>query len=617
MVAAGSGTRPGSYDPGRRILVMVLALVVVSGALVAQMVRIQIFERDRYVAWGEDQWSRSVVLAGERGDLLDRHGETLAVTMPNPVIWVDPRLVLDPVAQAEELAQVLGRDPAEIADILDDDGDFRYLQRPSDPDTAAAIEAMEDMPGVFVTEEPARFRPNGTLARSVVGVTDVDQIGISGIEQQYDEYLAGEGGRMMKERSIDGRTIPASERIIEPAEQGADLRLTIDRALQFEVERSLIDTVETENADGGMVVITEPATGEILAMASVARNEEGDVVATPDNRAVTWTYEPASVMKALTFSAVIDRGLASPSTVAVIPDTVRLYDESFTDDELFGSRPMTPTDILVRSSNTGTVHWALELGATALHDYLRGFGLGTATGLGFPGESAGLFDQVEDWSGTSIASISLGQGISVTPLQMLAAYNTIANGGLYVAPRLVAEISSEEGSERPAAPPARRVISAETAASVSDMLTRVVVDGTARRSLVPGYDIAAKTGTAQKPQEGGGYTDASGAYHYVATVAGFFPSRHPEFSMIVVIDEPSPEFYASRVSAPLFGKLAAWTLRHYQVSPDTDLIFEETAAAAPPMPRSNREVEQTRDARRSTVSADGMGDRGTHRHRPG
>jgi cell division protein FtsI (penicillin-binding protein 3) len=557
---------------------MVLLLVVMAGALVAQMVRIQVFDRERYVAWGQDQWSRSVVLAGERGDLVDRHGETLAVTMPNPVIWVDPRLVVDPVAQAEELAPVLGMEPAEIAEVLGSDGDFRYLQRPSDPDTAAAIEAMEDMPGVFVTEEPARFRPNGNLARSVLGVTDIDQIGISGIEQQYDEYLAGEGGHMMKEGSIDGRTIPASERIIEPAAQGADLRLTIDRALQFEVERSLIDTVEAENAEGGMVVITEPATGEILAMASVARNDDGEVVATSDNRAVTWTYEPASVMKALTFAAVLDSGLASPSTVAVIPDTVNLYEESFTDDELYGSRAMTPTEILVWSSNPGTVIWALELGATALHDYLRGFGLGTATGLGFPGESAGIFDEVDDWSGTSIASISLGQGISVTPLQMLAAYNTIANGGLYVAPRLVAEISSEDGSRRPESTPARRVIDAETAASVRDMLTRVVVDGTARRALVPGYDIAAKTGTAQKPQEGGGYTDEFGAYHYVATVAGFFPSEHPEFSMIVIIDEPSPEIYASRVSAPLFGELAAWTLRHYQVSPDTDLIFEETAA---------------------------------------
>jgi cell division protein FtsI (penicillin-binding protein 3) len=574
----GAESRGGSYDPGRRIAVMVLMLVVVSGALVAQLVRVQVFDSERYVAWGQDQWSRSVVLPGERGDLVDRHGETLAVTMPNPVIWVDPRLVVDPLAQAEELAPVLGMEPAEIADILDDDGVFRYLDRPSDPETAAAIEAMADMPGVFVTEEPARFRPNGSLARSVLGVTDVDQIGVSGVELQYDEVLTGEGGRMMAERSIDGRTIPASERIIEPAEQGADLRLTIDRALQFQVEQSLIKAVEAENAEGGVVVITQPATGEILAMASVARNDDGEVVTTSDNRAVTWTYEPASVMKALTFSAVLDSGLATPSTVAVIPDTVNLYEESFTDDELYGSRAMTPTEILVWSSNTGTVTWAQELGATALHDYLRAFGLGTATGLGFPGESAGLFDDVEDWSGTSIASISLGQGISVTPLQMLAAYNTIANDGLYVAPRLVAEVSSEDGTRRPESTPARRVIDADTASSVRDMLTRVVVDGTARRALVPGYDIAAKTGTAQKPQEGGGYTDEFGAYHYVATVAGFFPSEHPEFSMIVVIDEPSPEIYASRVSAPLFGELAAWTLRHYQVSPDTDLVFDEAAA---------------------------------------
>ncbi len=580
-------TRPGPsrppYDPRRRILVLAtLCLLAVTG-LVAQLLRLQVLDRDRYVAWGEDQRLITTPLQGTRGDILDRNGEELAISLSSPMIYADPLLVSDPVAEAAALAPVLGRDPRELQATLASSGRFVYLQRPTSDAVADQVEALA-LPGIFIGEEPQRFHPNGDqLARGVLGFVGHDNAAWSGLEAQYESTLAGRPGELVSERGLGGRTIPEGERELRPAVDGADIQLTIDRALQFEVERALGEHVQAAGADGGIAIITQPANGHILAMASVARTDQGLVVPTSDNRAVTWTYEPASVMKAVTFASVLNEGLATPTTPRLVQDRLQIYEETFTDDELYGAQVMTATDILVRSSNNGTILWADDLGDATLHDYLRRFGFGSGSGLDFPGESPGLLADIETWSGTSFATIAIGQGIAVTPLQMLAAYNVLANEGLYVAPRLVSTIDGPDGPVPVDAPPARRVIDSETAVAVSEMLSRVVEHGTARAARVPGYAIAAKTGTARKVQASGGYLDAAGEFHHVATVAGFFPAEAPEYSMIVILDEPTTEIYASRVAAPLFGELAGWTLRHYQVSPAFDVVVEDAQdAAAPP-----------------------------------
>lgn len=594
--AAGSG-RPrmtpvdgdsdtGPFDPRRRIVGIVVVFVLVASLLALQLLKLQVLDRERYVAWGEDQRLQTIPLEGHRGDIFDRNGEELAVSLPRPVIAADPLLVDDVLGAADALAPVLGRDVIELRTLLSSPGRFVYLERPADEDTASAVAALE-LPGVFITEEPRRFHPGGDhLARGVLGVVGVDNAGLSGLELLHEDELAGTPGRLEAERSIDGRTIPDGNREVVPATHGDAVHLTIDRALQFEVERALADQVTSTGSRGGVVIVTEPATGDVLAMASVTVDDDGQVVATSDNRAVTWIYEPASVMKAMTFAAVLDSGLATPTTARSVTDELQLYEEVFTDDEEYGTMSMTPTDILVRSSNTGTIGWAQDLGATALHDELADFGFGTVTGLGFPGESAGIFDDVDDWSGTTIATVAIGQGIAVTPMQMLAAYNVLANDGVYVEPRLISGFTDPDGVMHGAeAGDTRRVLSTDTATQVTEMLTRVVEGGTATRAAVPGYEIAAKTGTARKVQDSGGYQDAAGNFHYVATVAGFFPADDPEFSMIVILDEPSTSIFASAVSAPLFGELAAWAVRHFQVSPSTDLVLEtagaDTAAIEP------------------------------------
>ncbi|MGI9622151.1 MAG: peptidoglycan D,D-transpeptidase FtsI family protein [Acidimicrobiales bacterium] len=574
------GTGP-TYDPRRRIGVMVVVIALLVLALVFQLLRIQVIDRDRYVAWGEDQRIFTTLLPGQRGDILDRNGEELAISINTPVIYADPGLIGQPNQHAAALAPVLGVGEDELETTLSASTRFEYLQRPSTELVAEKIRAL-GLDGVYVGAEPQRFHPNGDkLARGVIGDVGFDNEAISGLEAQLDRSLAGVPGELISERGLNGRTIPEGERQRRPAVDGANITLTLDRALQFEVEKTLSEHVATTGAEAGIVVISEPATGDVLAMATIGRTESGRVVPTSDNRAVIWTYEPASVMKAVTFAGVLNEGLATPQTSRTVSDRLEIYDETFTDDEIYGTRPMSVTDILVRSSNNWTILWADALGDGKFHDYLRSFGFGQPSGLDFPGESRGIFRDLDDWSGTSFATIAIGQGISVTPLQMLMAFNVIANDGLYVAPRLIREVNDVDGPVPVASPSARRVIERDAAEDVTDMLRQVADYGTAQAAAVPGYSIAAKTGTARKAQaETGTYRDAEGNFHHVATVAGFFPADDPQYSMIVILDEPVNEIYASRIAAPLFGELAGWTLRHYQVSPRTDLVIETVGSAS-------------------------------------
>ncbi len=571
---------PNSFDPRRRLAVVVAVFFLLGAGLTAQLVRLQVLDRDRYVSWGEDQRFTTTPLLGERGELRDRNGEELAISLPAPVVYADPLLVADPEAEAAKLAPLLGREVADIEALLDMDGRFVYLARPTTEAVATEVRAL-DLDGVFIAREPERFHPNGAdLARGLLGLVGVDNIGLSGLETQYDEILTGTPGRVVSERGVGGRSIPDGQLDNQPAINGVDITLTLDRALQFQTERTLAKHVLSSGAKGGTAIITNPGTGEILAMASVVLDEDGKVETTSDNRALTWTYEPASVMKAVTFAGVLDRGVATPATERVVSSQLELYDETFTDNAIYDPKVMTVEEILVRSSNTGTIAWAQELGADALYDNLRKFGFGSETGLGFPGESPGILQEVAEWSGTSIATVAIGQGIAVTPMQMLLAYNTIANGGVYVAPKLVQDLGGEPVDDAGAI--SRRVIAQGTADELTDILSLVVEAGTAKRAQVPGYSVAAKTGTARKVQETGGYRDSAGNFTYIATVAGFFPADDPELSMIVVVDEPTNGFFASTVAAPLFAELAAWSLRHYQISPNGDVLFgdAETNEAA-------------------------------------
>ncbi|MGH9261154.1 MAG: peptidoglycan D,D-transpeptidase FtsI family protein, partial [Acidimicrobiales bacterium] len=417
-------------------------------------------------------------------------------------------------------------------------------------------------------QEQARFNPSGDLARALIGHVGVDNDGVSGIEQTYEEQLSGEPGHLVVERDLAGRTIPAGRHQIDPALPGDDLILTIDRNLQYAVENILSQQVGATGAKGGTAIVTNPQTGEVLALANEETDPATGVVGnTTKNVAVTDNYEPGSVNKVITLAAALEEGLVTPDQVIEVPSSLQVADHTYNDSHP-GS--LTVTEVLSKSSNVGTIKIAQELGQERLHEYLGRFGFGRPTGLDLPHEVSGSVPDLDDWSGTSIGSIPIGHGISVTAMQMLFAYNVIANDGVYVPPTLVSATRDAAGERHPSARgESRRVVSPTTASQMRAMLTEVIANGTGEAAAIDGYVAAGKTGTARKPQPGGGYKDAAGNYHYISTFAGFLPADDPQLSIIVVIDEPTTSPYASQTAAPAFKEIGQYAARTMAVAPSS------------------------------------------------
>ncbi|MFZ6005978.1 MAG: peptidoglycan D,D-transpeptidase FtsI family protein [Actinomycetota bacterium] len=573
-----------------------LCLLVGFGAVTARLVDVQVVGGQRYTAFGASQRFQEIALPADRGSIFDRNGNDLAVSIPQRTIWADPRLIENPTAAVAVLAPILGLDAARSLDLatrLGSELKFTYVARRVPDDVADAVEAAiaddpetkqrEGMTGIFFLDEPKRFAPAGDLARSVLGKVGVDNEGLSGLELQYDELLTGEPGELVVEKDPDGRTIPGGERELRPAQRGDDLVLTIDRSMQYEAERALAAQIAAKGAKGGVAIVSDPRSGEILALANLAKDPDtGEIKAIGNNMAATSVYEPGSVNKVITVAAALEEGLVSPSTELLVPDSLQVSDHVYSDHDPHPTESYTVTRILTESSNIGTIKLAQMLGKERLDSYLRRFGFGARTALGFPNESSGIVLDPDDYSGTSMGSIPIGQGISVTALQMLEAYNVIANDGVYVPPKLVLETVDASGTSRPvAAGESRRVVSESTAARMRDMLANVVAEGTGTRGGITGYTVAGKTGTARKPLPTGGYRDAAG-YHYVATFAGFVPAERPELSIIVVIDEPAGDIFGGTVAAPVFADLARYGLRLFRIPPPLvgRAPAPDTAAAA-------------------------------------
>ena len=573
------GTRPGR--PRRRLGVALVGLLVCFGAIVVRLVDVQAVGGEEYSQFGASQRFQRVALPADRGSIFDRNGNDLAVSLPHKTIWADPRLVEDPAAVASALAGPLALDAEAVADLTrrlgSPDLHFTYIARQVDDEVADAVAALE-LPGVYFLDEARRLNPNGDLARSILGQVGVDNVGLSGLELQFEELLTGDPGELIVEKDPDGRTIPGGQKELEPAHRGDDLVLSIDRSMQHETERVLADAIARHRAKGGTVIVSDPATGEILALANLRRDPEtGEVVAAANNAALTEVYEPGSVNKLITIAGALEEGLVTPSTRFDVPDSLQVSDHRFSDSHPHPPASWSVSEILTQSSNVGTIKIAQMLGKERLDRYIRAFGLGSKTALGFPNESAGLLLDPKDWSGTSIGSIPIGHGISVTAVQMLMAYNTIANDGVYVPPRLVMETVDTDGSARPLETDTpHRVVSQETARQLQQMLADVVTEGTGTQASVPGYRAAGKTGTARKPQPNGGYERADGSYAYIATFAGFVPADDPQLSIIVVIDEPQGDIYGGSVAAPVFSDLAGYGLRLFRIAP----ALEDTTGRA-------------------------------------
>ncbi|HEV3226383.1 MAG TPA: penicillin-binding protein 2 [Acidimicrobiales bacterium] len=554
--------------------------------VVGRMAQLQLFDRQRYTALGASQRVRPVVLPAERGSLFDRNGADLALSVPQHTVWADPRLVSDPQREADALAPVLSVDRDVLLRALTTPNkQFVYLARQVDDTTTQKVKDLK-LDGVELLDESKRFNPSGDLARSVLGSVNIDNVGRAGLEQQYDGTMTGTPGQLVLEQDPNGRTIAEGEHHLTPAQPGDDLVLTVDTAMQFETERALSDQIVKMGAKGGMAIVSNPKTGEILAIANMDRpNGTGTPVASTNNRALTTVFEPGSASKVITMAAALEEGVVPPDATLTVPDHLKVADATFTDHDPHPTETMSLTDILANSSNIGTIMLGQKLGAERIDSYQRKFGFGQTTALNFPNESAGLMLPLKSWSGTSIGTIPIGQGVAVTATQMLDAFNVIANGGVYVDPKLVLATVGKDGTRHPTPPSSsHRVVSTQTAAEVRDMMEQVVISGTGTQAAIDGYTVAGKTGTARKPQPNGGYQDAAGNYHYVTTFAGFVPAEDPQLSAIVVLDEPTATIFASGASAPVFSRIASYALRRFHIPPPGITLAPTVPAPTHPNP---------------------------------
>lgn len=547
-------------------------MVLISGGLVWRLVYFQILDSERYIAHGVSQRMKTEKVFAQRGSILDRYGVDLAVSVPRRSLVADSRLVEDPVLTAKALIQIIGGDLEELEEKLSSGKQFVYVARQVEDRFVDAVLSLK-LSGIYTLKEQSRVRPDGDSVLAIIGRTDIDGNGISGLEKSHDEYLSGANGLKIVERGPRGSTIPGGEYSLEAAENGETVVSTLDRSLQFEAEKILISGVDKAEAKGGLLVAMRPSNGEILASVAVERNADGVTQQVSEHRSATWTFEPGSIIKPLTFSAVLDAGVASMNSVRKVADEIHVHDSDFSDWFDHDESDWSVSEILYRSSNVGTILWAQEIGPSLLHNKLQKFGIGRRSELDFPGEANGILLPVEKWSGTSLPTIAIGQGVSVTPVQMLTAYATLANRGVKPAPTLVRGMGDNvDMLENPVNAQPERVINSQTAESLVEIIETVVSSGTGRNAQVPGYRVAGKTGTAWKPQLGG-YGEEREDRRYVVSFAGFFPVEEPEIVALVVVDEPSASADSGgKAAAPIFADFAKFAARQLRIPSENEKI---------------------------------------------
>ena len=545
----------------RRIRLLVAVFAAVFAVAFLRIGWLQAIQAHALDKLATNQQRLEVTLPAHRGTIYDRLGVELAIGERAVTVYANPKQIREPNLVAQAAAQDLGLDAGELLPLLSDRSrGFVYVKRQADPDKAAALE-RRGIAGLGFYPEERRTYPQRGVAAEVVGYAGVDNRGLAGLELQLERVLRGQDGTKTTVKDPFGRTLEVVD--TEARRDGRDVWLTIDHTIQGQVERVLADTRKRWAAQAASAVVMDPRTGEVLALAvepgfdanrfpKVARENQR-------NRAVTDTYEPGSTFKIVTVSGALEEGVVSPKTSFTLPYSLQVADRVIHDAVKRGTQTMTVAQILSQSSNVGVITLAFQLQQTKLSEWIERFGFGRPTGIDFPGETEGIVLPPDKWSGSTIGNVPIGQGIAVTPLQMAAAYSTIANGGTWIQPHLVERV---EGGKAPA-PKRRRVISRETAQDVRHMLRDVVEEGSGTAAQVPGYRIAGKTGTAAKPDETGGYSD----YRYVASFVGFVPATKPRLVILVTVDEPRGAIWGGTVAAPAFAEIAKFALQYLEVPP--------------------------------------------------
>ncbi|MFJ6660654.1 peptidoglycan D,D-transpeptidase FtsI family protein [Streptomyces sp. NPDC091377] len=597
--AAPRTIRLGSPRPRLRLVGVALTLVLI--AFTVRLLQVQAVDASTYAAQADANRYVGAVLAAERGGITDRNGVELAASVDayditaDPTLFTREQLKVDdgPEQAAALLAPILGKDQAELARLLRPaNKELRYVKLASrqtpqvwkqikDLRSALSDKAEEDrstvnvLAGVLSVESSKRVYPNADLAAGILGWVNADGKGGGGIEQQLNKVLAGQDGKIRYAQS-GGRQVPTAGSTETPAVPGSDIELTIDRDIQWAAQNAITEQVEESKADRGYVIVQDTRTGEILAMANSPGFDPNDLSgaesANLGNAAVQDAFEPGSTAKVMSMAAVLEENVATPGTHVVVPNRLHRGDRLFKDDIDHPTWYLTLNGVLAKSSNIGTILATGQLGKDqaeaneVLHSYLRKFGLGDYTGLGFPGETKGILAPPDQWSTSQQYTIPFGQGVSINAMQAASVYSTIANGGVRIEPSLVRGTEGPDGTFTPAEKPKEtRVVSEKTATTLARMLESVVDDeeGTGTKARIPGYKVAGKTGTANRVDP------ATGKYRgYTSSFAGFAPADQPRITVYCAIQNATEgSYFGGQICGPVYKQVMEFALKSLQVPP--------------------------------------------------
>jgi cell division protein FtsI/penicillin-binding protein 2 len=506
------------------------------------------------------QQTEVVTVPGLRGSVLDRYGKALAVSEDAATIFATPYQVKNPQRTADRLAAILGEDSDDVLADLTEDSGFSYVAKKVDMPTAARIERLE-LPGIGQLPDSRRSYPQGTMAGQVIGAVGDEGQGLTGLEAGEDSVLHGADGERRIVKDALGEPIRLDT--VSEASDGEDVRLTLDPAIQTKTEEVLDGVGAAYSPQGATAIVMDPRSSEILAMANWPPVDPADLSsAAPEdlaNQATGFTYEPGSTFKAFTVSAALEDRLVTPDSAFTLPPSIQVADRVIEESHARGTVTLSVSDILAQSSNVGAVTIGLQLGSERFSRWINRFGFGRPTGVRFPAEEMGIVPALEDYSGSTMGNLPLGQGLSVTPIQMAAAYSAIANGGVLRRPQLIERIGGRAVRE----PRGHRVTGADVASQVSTMLEGVLAPGgTASEVSVPGYTLAGKTGTSQVAEDGT-YSETK----YVASFIGFAPAQDPRLLVSVIVNQPQGDYYGGSVAAPAFGEIAQFALPYLGVPP--------------------------------------------------
>ena len=545
----------------RRIRLLLTLLAVAFGGLFVRAAWLQGIRAQSLSRLGQTQHREEVTVPATRGTIFDRMGFPIAVGEQATTVYADPMQIRNPRRVAVVAGHDLGLDPAGLLPALADRSrGFVYLERQADPIRAAVLERRK-LPGLGFLPDQRRNYPQGPVAAQVLGYVGVDGIGLAGLELEFNRELAGRAGHETIEKDPSGRAIAIlADR---PAVQGRSITLTLDHTIQANAEEVLRETVRAWSAKDASAVVLDPRTGDVLAMATEpgfdANRFPDAATALQRNRSVTDAYEPGSTFKLVTVAAALSEHVVSPATEFTLPYSIQVADRVIHDAEPRGTVRYSVSQILAHSSNVGAITLAELLGPERLARWITRFGFGRKTGIDFPGESQGIVLPLRKWSGSTIGNVPIGQGIAVTPVQLAAAYAAIANHGVWARPHLADRLGGRATAE-----PGRRLVSRTVADEPMVMLEDVVAEGTGTYAAIPGYDVAGKTGTAQKPDSTGGYATS----RYVASFVGIVPASRPRLVILVTVDEPRGAIFGGVVAAPAFQKIASFDLRYLDIPPD-------------------------------------------------